>query len=206
MAARDRLNHQPPPIRWAARNRIHAVGNEVPAGTDGEVEIRRPGVLPRKYLDESPDEATAFTKDGWTRTGDIGRIGEDGGLVVVDRKKDVIIVGGRNVASSEIERVLENHSGIDEASVIGGKHPRLGEVPLAAIVPSCDLTEREIFEFARTQLSLYKVPRTYLFLESLPRNRLGKVDKNAIRSLFSAQDAGRQTDGPSPGNVDTNER
>ena len=165
-------------------------GAEVPAGEAGEIWLRAPVRARRYYRDE---EATreAFTDDGWVRTGDIGRVDEDGYLTLVDRKKDLIIRGGHNISAPEVEGVLVAHPGVREAAVVGVPHPVLGEDTRAFVVRAEGATlDAEALEaWARERLASNKVPRSYRFVAELPRNALGKVLKRELRERREHEEA-----------------
>ncbi len=156
-------------------------GNRVPVGEIGEVLISGPTVM-KGYLGNP--EATAETiRDGWLHTGDVGRLDEDGYLTLVDRVKDMIIRGGENLYPKEIEATLAELSGVLEVAVIGAPHDVLGEVPVARVVlyPDAALTEEDLLEHCRTNLTRVKVPVEITVVDALPRNPVGKIDKPALR-------------------------
>jgi fatty-acyl-CoA synthase len=158
-------------------------GAEVPAGTLGEITLSGPKVFAGYWRDE---EATAkVLRDGWFHTGDIGRLDEDGYLYVEDRKKDMIVSGGENIATPEVERVLYEHPEVLEAAVVGKAHERWGEVPKAFVVRRADstLSAGELTEFCRERLAKFKVPAEIRFLDELPRTPSGKVLKRELRTL-----------------------
>ncbi len=156
-------------------------------------EVGEPGEIAAKnllpflgYLNK-PDETTAAQHDGFILSGDIGVRDEDGRIRVVDRKKDMIVTGGENVYSVEVERVLLAHPEIDEAAVIGRPHPRWGEAVVAVVVPARpDSSEEEIRGFCRERLAGYKVPKAVEIVSELPRNAMGKVQKFRLRESASA--------------------
>lgn len=156
-------------------------GAPVPAGQQGEVVLRGPKVF-KGYWRDADATAAAFT-GGWFHTGDIGVRDRDGYLFIVDRLKDMIVSGGENIASSEIERVLYEHSAVLEAAVIGSPDERWGEVPVAFVVLRQDAAaERdELITHCQAQLARYKVPKDVTFLDALPRNPSGKVLKRELR-------------------------
>ena len=129
-------------------------------------------------------EATrAAFEGGWFHTGDIGLRDEDGYLYIVDRLKDMIVSGGENIASSELERVLYEHQAVVEAAVVGRPDERWGEVPVAYVVvgPPGAATPESIIDHCRQQLARYKVPKAVMFVDALPRNPSGKVLKRELR-------------------------
>ena len=158
----------------------------VGAGTLGEIVLRGPKVF-TGYWKDAEATATAF-RGGWFHTGDIGYLDPEGYLYVVDRKKDMIISGGENIASPEVERVLYEHPAVLEAAIVGRADPRWGEVPVAFVVcrPGAAATEAELREFCLARLARFKVPRAVLFVEALPRNQSGKVLKRVLREQAAA--------------------
>jgi acyl-CoA synthetase (AMP-forming)/AMP-acid ligase II len=156
-------------------------GRPVPAGTLGEIVLRGPKVFKGYWKD--PDATAAAFRGGWFHTGDIGSIDADGFLYIVDRKKDLIISGGENIASPEVERVLYEHPAVLEASVVGRPDPRWSEVPVAFVVlrEGAKASAEELQEFCRARLARFKVPRAVEFIEALPRNPSGKVLKRVLR-------------------------
>jgi fatty-acyl-CoA synthase len=160
----------------------------------GEIVLRGPKVFPGYWKD--PAGTQAAIRQGWFHTGDIGRIDRDGYLFIEDRKKDLIISGGENIASPEIERVLYEHSAVLEAAVIGVPDDRWGEVPKAFVVlkPGGAANEAELVAFCTQRLARFKVPKSVAFVEALPRNPSGKVLKRELRQL----DAATGSDTPHP--------
>jgi len=153
-----------------------------PAGVPGEIVLRGPKVFQGYWRD---DEATARAfAGGWFHTGDVGVLDADGYLYIVDRIKDMILSGGENIASSEVERVLYEHPGVLEAAVVGRPDPRWGEVPVAHVVLRAGATvdPQGLIEHCRGQLARFKVPKEVYLLETLPRNPSGKVLKRELRS------------------------
>ncbi len=128
----------------------------------------------------------AFDSGGWFATGDIFYFDADGRYYFVDRKKDMIKSGGENVYSGEVERVLRGHPAVYECSVVGLPDARFGELVSAAVVlrPGCEATGRELAEYCAGRLAGFKKPRKFLFLPALPRSKVGKVSKRAVRAAF----------------------
>lgn len=162
----------------------------VPAGTLGEIVLRGPKVFKGYWKD--PDATAAALRGGWFHTGDVGYLDTDGFLYIVDRKKDLIISGGENIASPEVERVLYEHPAVLEASVVGRPDPRWGEVPVAFVVrrDGAKVAAEELQEFCRARLARFKVPRAVEFIDALPRNPSGKVLKRVLRDQTRAGGAG----------------
>jgi fatty-acyl-CoA synthase len=163
-------------------------GLDVPRGTIGEVLLRGPKVFSGYWRDAEATEK-AFV-DGWFRTGDLGRLDEDGFLYIEDRKKDMIVSGGENIATPEVERVLYEHPDIVEAAVIGHADDRWGEVPHAFIVvrAGSELTAVEVTEFCRGRLAKFKVPAYTTIVDVLPRTASGKVVKRELRTMIEVQE------------------
>jgi len=157
-------------------------GNDVAPGERGEIVLRGPKVSPGYWRD--PDATAAAMRDGWFHTGDLGTLDEDGFLYIVDRLKDVIISGGENIASSEIERVIYEHHAVAEVAVVGRPDERWLEVPVAyvTLAEGCSgVTPGELEEHCRERLARFKVPKAFRIVESLPRNPSGKVLKRDLR-------------------------
>jgi long-chain acyl-CoA synthetase len=155
-------------------------GSPLPPGEIGELVVRNPG-REREYFNDP--EATARTwRDGWLHTGDLARIDEDGYLYIVGRQKDVIIRGGNNIHAADVESVLMEFPGVQEAVVAGIPHPVLGEDVAAWIVtvPGQAVHLDTLREFLAERLSDYKIPRQIRVVESLPRNETGKVVKHEL--------------------------
>ena len=160
------------------------LGRTLDANERGEIVLRGPKVFKGYWRNPEATE-TAF-RGGWFHTGDLGYLDADGYLYIVDRLKDVIISGGENVASLEIERVLYEHPDVREAAAIGQPDDRWGEVPVAvvALEPGSDTSEAEILEHCASFLAKFKQPKTVRFVDELPRNPSGKVLKRELREHF----------------------
>ena len=156
-------------------------GAAVPPGERGEVVLRGPKVFKGYWRD--PDATSAAFTGGWFHTGDIGVVDDDGYLYIVDRLKDMIVSGGENIASSEIERVLYEHESVVEVAVVGRPDDRWGEVPVAFVVLSAPAatTPEQLIEHCRGQLAKFKVPKQVVLVNELPRNPSGKVLKRELR-------------------------
>jgi len=156
---------------------------EVPAGELGEIVLRGPKVF--KGYWNNPEATAATIKNGWFHTGDIGYVDEEGYLYIVDRKKDVIISGGENIASLEVERVIYQNPKVLEVGVVGIPHPKWQEVPKAYVVlkEGESMTPEELFDFCIKKLAKFKVPKEVEFIESLPRNPSGKILKRELREM-----------------------
>ncbi len=159
--------------------------NEVPLGEDGELCVRGPQVM--KGYWNRPDETAIALRDGWLYTGDVARMDEDGYFYIVQRKKDMIIVGGYNVYSNEVEDVLFSHPAVLEAAVIGVPDHYRGETVKAFIVlkPDTRTTTEDLLEYCRANLAKYKVPSLIEFVPSLPKSAVGKVLRRELRDQES---------------------
>ncbi|WP_076859002.1 AMP-binding protein [Bradyrhizobium mercantei] len=161
-------------------------GKRLPADQDGEICLRGPKVT-QGYWKDQEKTASAFFGD-WFRTGDIGYLDDDGFLYLTDRKKDMIISGGENIASSEVERVIYEMPEVREVAVIGLPDARWGEKPVAIVVLADDarLDLPNLADFCRSRLAAFKVPRQLIIRDSLPRNPSGKVLKRVLRAELEA--------------------
>ncbi len=159
-----------------------AEGAALPAGEAGEVWVRGFNVM-QGYLDDPESTQAAITPDGWLKTGDVGVLDERGYLKITDRLKDMYICGGFNCYPAEIENLLLDRSDIAEVAVIGSSDERLGEVGHAFVVPKPGSAPEphELIEWARERMANFKVPRHVSFLDELPRNAAGKVQKFLLR-------------------------
>lgn len=158
-------------------------GNPVDADEIGKVEVKGPNVFPG-YWQLPEKTAEEMTEDGFFRTGDIGSMSEDGRLALVGRSSDMIISGGFNVYPKEIELLLDSIPGVTESAVVGLPHPDFGEGVAAFIVGSEELTDEQLAGELAERLARFKQPKTYVFVEELPRNAMGKVQKSQLRSDF----------------------
>lgn len=156
-------------------------GEEVPTGTVGEIVVRGPMVMQGYW--KKPEITEQAMRDGWLATGDLAMMDEDGFLYLNDRKKDMIISGGENIYSKEVENVLVSHPSILEAAVVGIPDLEWGEAVKAFVIlkQGCQLNADEIIEFCKRNLANYKKPKAVEFVNSLPYTSIGKVDKVALR-------------------------
>jgi long-chain acyl-CoA synthetase len=178
-----------PPVPVAELKIMDVEGiRELPVGEVGELWARGPMVV-KGYWNKP--EATAETfYDGWVRTGDLARLDEEGFLYIVDRAKDIIIRGGENIYSSEVEDVLYAHPAVTDAALIGVPHRTLGEEPVAVVhlAPGMSAGEAELQAFVRDRIAAFKVPVAIRFsAETLPRNANGKILKKELKALFAVQ-------------------
>jgi malonyl-CoA/methylmalonyl-CoA synthetase len=163
-----------------------ATGAPLPQGEIGAVELRGPNVF-AGYWGMPEKTAADMRADGFFVTGDLGRLDADGYLTIVGRDKDLVITGGYNVYPKEIELILDDQPGVLESAVIGVPHPDLGETPIAVLVPErgARIDLDAVAETLRARLARFKQPRDLVIAEELPRNTMGKVQKNALRARFA---------------------
>ena len=156
-------------------------GHEVPTGTAGEILVRGDSVM-RGYW-RNPQATAATLRDGWLWTGDVGVQDDDGFVTLIDRSKDVIISGGSNIYPREIEEVLMQHAGVDEACVIGRPHADWGEEVVAFVVarPGVDVDAQALDALCLANIARFKRPKVYRFVDTLPKNNYGKVLKRELR-------------------------
>lgn len=160
---------------------VDELGEEVPVGEVGELIVNGPNVMKGYY--KMPEETAAAIRNGWLHTGDLAKVDEEGYFYIVDRKKDMIIVGGYNVYPREVEEVLYNHPEIVEAAVLGVPDLNLGEAVKCFVVSkNPSLTEAELLDYCREHLAKYKVPTSIEFLEELPKNTTGKILRRALKT------------------------
>ena len=156
-------------------------GNTLPVGGSGEICVRGPQVM-RGYWRRPEATAEILCADGWLRTGDIGRMDEQGFVYIEDRKKDMIIVSGFNVYPNEIEDVASAHPGVLEAAAVGIPHEQSGEaVRLFVVKRDSALTADDVIAHCREQLTRYKIPREVVFRDDLPKTNVGKVLRRELR-------------------------
>ncbi|HZM87915.1 MAG TPA: o-succinylbenzoate--CoA ligase, partial [Blastocatellia bacterium] len=164
---------------------------EPDSGVVGEV-ITRANVVMKGYW-QQPEATDAVIVDGWFHTGDMALLDSEGFIEVVDRKKDLIISGGENISSIEVEGFLYKHPAVLEAAVIAAPDERWGETVCAVVVfkPGAQASEEELIEFCRANLAHFKCPRRIQFIEALPRTATGKIQKNVLRDKYWGNQAKR---------------
>jgi len=157
--------------------------NELPRNEIGEIIVQGEHIMKGYY--KMPEETEKTLRGGWLHTGDLGKMDQDGYVYIVDRKKDMINVGGMNVYPREIEEQLYKHPKIREAAVVATKDELRGEIPKAVIVLKDDenATEREIQKYCMQYFANYKVPKLVDFIDELPKNATGKIDKKSLSDL-----------------------
>lgn len=177
------------PVRGVEVRLVDPQGHDIADGADGEVLVRGFNVM-KGYLDDPAATAAVIDQAGWLHTGDIGTRNGQGYLKITDRKKDIFIVGGFNVAPAEVENALLELRQISSVAVVGVPHLRLGEVGAAFVLPrpGCTVTRDEVLAWASHRLANFKVPRYVFITRDLPLNASGKVLKHALRQLFADMD------------------
>ncbi|MBN8841992.1 MAG: acyl--CoA ligase [Sphingomonadales bacterium] len=162
----------------------------LPVGTVGELWARGPMIV-KAYWNKPEATAETFV-DGWVRTGDLARLDDEGFVYIVDRAKDMVLRGGENIYSSEVENALYEHPAVTDCAIIGIPHRTLGEEPAAVVhlAPGMSATEAELQDWVRARLAAFKVPVAVRFVkETLPRNANGKILKKDLKALFDDRDA-----------------
>jgi long-chain acyl-CoA synthetase len=160
---------------------VNELGEELAPGEVGELIVRGPNVMKGYY--KMPEETAATIRDEWLYTGDLAKMDEDGYFYIVDRKKDIIIVGGYNVYPREVEEVLYNHPDVVEVAVLGVPDPNLGEAVKCYVVSKNPaVTEEQLLEYCKEHLAKYKIPESITFLEELPKNTTGKILRRALKA------------------------
>jgi malonyl-CoA/methylmalonyl-CoA synthetase len=166
---------------------VDDAGKPCRPGENGHVQVRGPNVF-SGYWRMPEKNAEEFTPDGWFRTGDMGSLSADGYLTIAGRSKDLIITGGYNVYPKEIELALDELPGVKESAVVGVPHPDFGEAVTAVVVPAPGArpAEADLIAALKGRLANFKVPKRVHVVEELPRNAMGKVQKNVLRERYKA--------------------
>jgi long-chain acyl-CoA synthetase len=161
-------------------------GQVLPVGSTGEVQVKGPGVMKGYY--KQPMLTAETLADGWLKTGDLGKLDDNGNLFLIGRKKDIIISGGDKIYPLEVEECLLAHPAVLEAAVIPRSDPKLQEVPYAFIVKkaSHEVSATELLRLCRQRLSSHKVPRAICFLEVLPKLTASKIDRHKLKTMAEA--------------------
>jgi malonyl-CoA/methylmalonyl-CoA synthetase len=165
--------------------RVVGDAGPLPDGEIGGIQVRGPNVF--KGYWRMPEKTTEeFTEDGWFKTGDVGKIDERGYIHIVGRSKDLIISGGYNVYPAEIEAFINELPGVAESALVGVPHPDFGEVGVAVVVarPGASLKPDDLISSLKAQLSNFKIPKKCFVVNELPRNTMGKVQKNLLRDEY----------------------
>jgi malonyl-CoA/methylmalonyl-CoA synthetase len=166
---------------------VNQDGKACAPGEIGGIEVAGPNVF-KGYWRMPEKTAEEFTPDGYFKTGDVGRFDKNGYLAIVGRSKDLIISGGYNVYPKEIESVIDEMDGVVESAVIGVPHPDFGEAVIAVVVaePDKNFSESGLVSTLKTKIANFKVPKRILFVDQLPRNTMGKVQKNMLRQQYES--------------------
>ena len=174
-----------PPLPDVEVRVVDPQGTVLSAGEAGDLQVRGPNVF-QGYWRMPEKTREDFTADGFFNTGDKASISADGYVSIVGRAKDMIICGGLNVYPKEIEQILDELEGVKETAVIGVPHADFGEAVVAVIVPTADaaLDQAGVIEFSRSLMANYKVPKRVFLVGELPRNAMGKVQKNLLRERY----------------------
>jgi len=169
------------PIEGVEMRVVDGAGRDLPVGEVGEIAIRGHNIM--KGYWRKPEDTAEAIPDGWFRSGDLGRVDEDGYFFIVDRKKELIIRGGYNVYPREIEEVLYEHPAVAEAAVVGIPHQTLGQEVGAAVTlkPGAQATPEEIRDYVRGQVAAYKYPRHVWIVDALPKTATGKILRREVQ-------------------------
>jgi malonyl-CoA/methylmalonyl-CoA synthetase len=157
-------------------------GQDVAPGEIGGIQVRGPNVF-KGYWRMPEKTKEEFTEDGWFKTGDVGKVDERGYVTIVGRSKDLIISGGYNVYPAEIEGYINDMPGVAESAVVGVPHPDFGEVGVAIVIarPGAQVEPEQLISTLKSQLANFKIPKRCFVVDELPRNTMGKVQKNLLR-------------------------
>lgn len=166
---------------------VNELGEEVGPNEVGELIAKGPNIMKGYY--QMPEDTEAALKDGWLYTGDLARRDEDGYIYIVDRKKDMILVGGYNVYPREVEEVLYQHEAVAEAVVIGVPDPNTGEAVVCYISPKkhAHINQEDIITHCLRYLAKYKQPQTIHFIDDIPKNTTGKILRRALKDKYQAE-------------------
>ena len=161
-------------------------GNDIGPGEVGEIIVKTPAVMQGYW--KKPELTSETLRNGWLYTGDLGTIDEDNYVYIIGRKKDMIISGGENIYAREVEEVIASYRGVKEVAVIGVPHDKWGETVAALVVleHGVKVTEDDIIDHSKKQLASYKKPTAVFFIDELPRNALGKVQKTVLKELYGS--------------------
>jgi malonyl-CoA/methylmalonyl-CoA synthetase len=162
-------------------------GQDMPVGEIGGIQVKGPNVF-KGYWRMPEKTAEEFTADGFFKTGDVGKVDERGYVTIVGRSKDLIISGGYNVYPAEIEGYINEMKGVAESAVVGVPHPDFGEVGVAVVIakPGASVQPDAILAELKAKLANFKIPKRCFVVAELPRNTMGKVQKNLLREQYKA--------------------
>ena len=171
------------PLPTARIKLVNDKGCECATGESGEILVNARQCM-REYW-KQPDATAQAIVDGWLHTGDIGRFDDQGYLYIVDRKKDMIISGGENIASREVEEAVRRHPAVRDCAVIGLPDPKWGETVCAVVQLAREVSDQELTDHCRKFLAAYKSPKRWFRVEALPLNAAGKIDKPSLRKILA---------------------
>jgi len=160
-------------------------GTNVDTGDVGELWLKSPAITPGYF--RKPAETKGTFENGWFKTGDMGKVDDEGYYYLTDRIKHIIITGGENVSAKEVEMVINQIEEVVESSVVGILDEKWGEKVVAAVVvtPGSALTDAQIITFCKKKLHDWKCPKKIIFLDEIPRNTMGKMLKETVKNLFA---------------------
>ena len=166
---------------------VNDANQPLPVGEIGNIQVQGPNVF-KGYWRMPEKTAEEFTPDGWFKTGDVGLVDARGYVSIVGRSKDLIISGGYNVYPAEVEAAINELPGVAESAVVGVPHPDFGEVGVAVLVarPGAQPDAEAIVAQLKTQLANFKIPKRCFVVAELPRNTMGKVQKNLLRAQYQS--------------------
>jgi acyl-CoA synthetase (AMP-forming)/AMP-acid ligase II len=182
----DRIRSAGIPVFSNQARVVDENGNDVRPGEVGEIIVKTPAVMQGYW--KRPELTSETLRDGWLHTGDLGTVDKDNYVYIVGRKKDMIISGGENIYARGVEDVIASYRGIKEVAVIGVPHDKWGETVAALVVleEGAKVTKDDIIDHSKSQLASYKKPTAVIFIDELPRNALGKVQKTMLKELYSS--------------------
>ncbi|GAA4364605.1 acyl-CoA synthetase [Paeniglutamicibacter cryotolerans] len=188
--SREKIGSAGLPHFFSAVRVIDDRGAQVPAGVVGEILLSGPNVI-LQYWNRPEASAESYADDVWFRSGDMGYLDDEGFLYISDRLKDMIISGGENVYPAEIEQAIMELTEVSSVAVIGVPDPKWGEVPRAIVVPAegCEVTGARIMEHLDGRIARYKIPRSFVIADELPRTASGKIRKADLRKTFGNSSA-----------------
>ncbi|WP_416548665.1 malonyl-CoA synthase [Limnohabitans sp. DCL3] len=173
------------PLPGVSLRVVGEAGQRLPIGEIGGIEVQGPNVF-KGYWRMPEKTAEEFTNDGYFKTGDVGQLDERGYVTIVGRSKDLIISGGYNVYPAEIEACINEMPGVAESAVVGVPHPDFGEVGVAVVIakPSARIQAETVLAELKAKLANFKIPKRCFVVDELPRNTMGKVQKNLLREQY----------------------